>query len=292
MLAENGTDGMQTIKDACNAAGLNGKPVLLSVHGECQVEIYQCISALLCDGKFDINLVQKLIVLGYGYIVKNPLLILLFILNLSYHLSSLVSVLQTFVRLLNDMIITLIFVSGFCPGFYTPSELTLICTQLLPGGHLNNIRKLNNISHLIERFFQRVKNNLQIVLSLKHDDVANFCNHYPNVLHKFNLIDHYGNNDVDFWSSFCSIWLDKHMANEEEGFPTMELSRYLGTVHYSVKEHFVFNKKHKENKIEHFMSPLKILECLNVFQGLFKSIKSQSQVKWIFLFKSKKLKPK
>lgn len=51
MLGENGIDGLRTIKDACNAAGLNGKPVLLSVHGDCQEEIYQCVSALLCDGK-------------------------------------------------------------------------------------------------------------------------------------------------------------------------------------------------------------------------------------------------
>lgn len=166
---------------------------------------------------------------------------------------------------------------GFCPGFYTPSELTLICTQLLPGGHLNNIRKLNNISHLIERFFQRVKNNLQIVLSLKHADVVNFCNHYPNVLHKFNLVDHYGNNDVDFWSSFCSIWLDKHMSDEED-IPAMKLSRYLGAVHYTVKQHIVTSKQHGEERIDHFMSPLKMLECLQVFKGLFKSIKSQSLV--------------
>ena len=51
VLVENGIDGLRTIKDACNAAGLNGKPVLLSVHGKCQKEIFQCVSALLCDGK-------------------------------------------------------------------------------------------------------------------------------------------------------------------------------------------------------------------------------------------------
>ena len=163
---------------------------------------------------------------------------------------------------------------GFCPGLYTPSELTLICTRLLPGGHLNNIRKLNNISHLIERFFQRVKNNLLIVVSLKHADVAPFFRQFPTALHKFHLIDHYGNNDADFWSSFCSLWFDKHMQADD--VPTKELSRCLGIVHYVVKQEM--NGCHAD-QVEYFTSPLKVLECLQVFQGLYRSIKGQSEVK-------------
>ena len=107
------------------------------------------------------------------------------------------------------------FITGFCPGFYQPSEIALIVTQHLPGGHLNNVRKINNVSQLVERFFQRVRNNLQIVVGIKQSAVCNFLTKYPSIVHKFHLVDFYGNNDAHFWSAFSTRWLIENMSGRD-----------------------------------------------------------------------------
>eukprot|EP00111_Clytia_hemisphaerica_P005633 TCONS_00016358-protein len=207
------------IKDACNAAGLNGKPVILSIQGNMSDEVDQCLSALLCD--------------------------------------------------------------GFCPGFYEPSEIALVITQHLPGGHLNNVRKINNISQLVERFFQRVRNNLQIVVGIKRSEMCDFLTRFPTILHKFHLVDFYGNNDAHFWSAFSTRWLIENMTGEDIDAPN--LSELIGTVHHVTKQQL---NETCGAEADRYISPLKLMECLQIFKKLFHSIREVSQKRSAYLNKA------
>ncbi|XP_048580282.1 dynein heavy chain domain-containing protein 1 isoform X3 [Nematostella vectensis] len=55
---------------------------------------------------------------------------------------------------------------GTCPGLYTPTEIAIISTHLLPGGQLG-ARRTEHQNIAQERYFRRVKSNLHIVVSIK-----------------------------------------------------------------------------------------------------------------------------
>ena len=61
--------------------------------------------------------------------------------------------------------------SGTCPGLYTTNELSMISSQLLPGGK-RGARRVENQQIAQERFFRRVKSQMHIFVCLKYTPIS------------------------------------------------------------------------------------------------------------------------
>lgn len=90
---------------------------------------------------------------------------------------------------------------GLCPGLYTPKELPLICNQLLPASHR---MRTNGYGQIEDRFFQRIKQNLHVLICIKDDErLSTILNKYPILIHKVACIDVYKEWSRDFLFRFA-----------------------------------------------------------------------------------------
>ena len=78
----------------------------------------------------------------------------------------------------------LTFHAGTCPGLYTQNELSLISSQLLPGGKRDACRaESQDIAQ--DRYFRRVKSNIHVVVCLKYTPLHLSASPDKNQLYKF-----------------------------------------------------------------------------------------------------------
>ncbi|XP_029192398.2 LOW QUALITY PROTEIN: dynein heavy chain domain-containing protein 1-like [Acropora millepora] len=73
---------------------------------------------------------------------------------------------------------------GTCPGLYTQNELSLISSQLLPGGK-RGARRAESQDIAQDRYFRRVKSNLHVVVCLKYTPLHLSASPDKNQLYKF-----------------------------------------------------------------------------------------------------------
>lgn len=77
--------------------------------------------------------------------------------------------------------------TGTCPGLYTNNEISIISSQLLPGGQ-RGARRTEHQDIAQERFFRRVKSNLHVVVCLKYEPLSSTNSPSTSQLYKFPLL--------------------------------------------------------------------------------------------------------
>jgi len=103
---------------------------------------------------------------------------------------------------------------------------------------------------------------------------------FPAAFHKFHLVDFYGNYDVRMWTSLVVQWFQQNVSTAAEELRLEEadinlLAETLASVHFAT-QHFVFGCY--GDRVQHFVSPLKLFECLSVFSGVFGFLGSKLKV--------------
>lgn len=73
---------------------------------------------------------------------------------------------------------------GTCPGLYTSNELSMISSQLLPGGQ-RGAKRTENQDIAQERFFRRVRSNLHLVVCLNYSSLSTDTSPVENLFFKF-----------------------------------------------------------------------------------------------------------
>lgn len=161
-----------------------------------------------------------------------------------------------------------------CPGLYTANELLLTCTQLLPGGHLN-VRKTSGYASLEERFFQRIKTNLHIVIAKSYYNVKRYLQEYPVALHKMACIDVYREYTASDWLDFASRWFGRCGAQNVVSNHQQSISSLIAEIHCSAGSS---TSQHFNRKGIKMFSPLKFFECLQIFYDIYNRALAQKKV--------------
>ncbi|XP_057293707.1 dynein axonemal heavy chain 1-like isoform X2 [Hydractinia symbiolongicarpus] len=156
---------------------------------------------------------------------------------------------------------------GYCPDLYSSSELLLICTEMLPGG-LKTRKKGESYERAENRFFQRIKQNLHIVLCENQEGLRKLLNVYPVFLHKMFCVDVYKEWSNDVLQHISLKYLLKR-SDSMQGVSRRDLkqvSNVAAKIHQTTRE---FTSKIFTEKGIEVYSPLKFFEFIDLFTRLF-----------------------